>query len=232
MPYLDIGEDVLSTVKGETITYIVGVMLWPRNTASRADFITFIKAQTYTNKIEDILGAMPGASLSPVTAIQLARLNADAPRLGDIQQAAEACRLSAMIAGRVLSETLGWVQLNRDKARVTRVISSLSKRVDKSVATVNNIWRDFKSVAHLWAACRDQGPSPDLTIPFPCGPDEIARFLAISEMFAEAGESLKPQGGTSVSLLPKGTCWRVPAGIASRLPRESLTFIRQSSIAD
>ncbi len=159
------------------------------------------------------------------------RLLLDAPPLSEIDAHQKECTKNGFLAGRVLA-CLYLCDRFKDHAYFVpsmnrAVFVSTSQGQDgakfgdgtpmpKSERTVRNAWRDYNTVAPLWAAAS----MGSLGYPFAperelFSPKWIGQFLGVSAALRRFGTSFIPQGAhPAVPILDATSTWRLPDEVA------------------
>jgi hypothetical protein len=111
-----------------------------------------------------------------------------------------------VIAGTILNHAVGATLEGLKGNSVSYAVSELSRRFGYgySRATIHNLWREFKTVSHYWAAYVSAGifNSPGAP-PFPCTVDSLAQFLATADAFRELGQSTRAWKSPETRILPR-----------------------------
>jgi hypothetical protein len=71
----------------------------------------------------------------------------------------------------------------------------------------NEVWSNYRSVAHFWAAYQTCHAEAGGKYPFPCAFQDLAGFLGTAEAFRRLGECAKTNQGT---VLRAGDAIRLP----------------------
>ena len=87
--------------------------------------------------------------------------------------------------------------------------------------TLQNAWKEFQPVAHLWAAAFVRGYTyetagvDDEPLPISCLLGDLENFLGLAEAFRVVGEARKFKGGSGKGefVLNSGETWRLPEGL-------------------
>jgi len=96
----------------------------------------------------------------------------------------------------------------------------LGRGVHSNSSLPNQVWKTFRPVAHLWAACILRLSSDGDPGVCPCEPEELPKFLATAESFRELGEAEKlPKAAT---ILPPEETVRLDPGLVAALPERCL----------
>lgn len=135
-----------------------------------------------------------------------------------VSQAANGFGDKAMLAGSQLLMTL-YTDRKFSSLRLTKEAIDLeykNKFGPTSKTSLESSWRDFRDVAHLWAArCLFTDPVLQFTLKlsqeFPCSTNDMFLFLSFAEVFREAGEKFRSaRSPKNEFLLDKETTWKAP----------------------
>lgn len=220
MPTLAISQEMLDTRQAEARVVILATMLWPDNEkariaaihAGKAAFINAVRKATH--KPDDVLSLDSETLDWLVNAQPVNSLDGGAVRVR-----------SGDIAGRILASCLGEhatgspIGLQTAKMDVERKLglAGPSRGTDpnaKKVSTViEDAWKTFKPVSHLWA----------VNLMAAVHNVDTAEFLARAESIRLQAESLTTKYSKD-AVLPAGIAWRAPDGLT--LPKGRVRFRR------
>jgi hypothetical protein len=217
---LAISQEMLEIMPDRARVVVVATMLWPNNEKMRYDAIHF-GATDYVNAVREATHG-PDDVVS-VDSKTIAWMNS-APCIGDLAGGNVRAK-GGDIAGRILIECLSGHRTGRPVGLQT-VKADIEKHLKlagpnrgtgphaKKVSTVvEDAWKAFRPVAHLWAANLMTGAHVS----------DIMGFLARAESIRQQGEGLKTKYSRE-AVLPPGAAWRVPDDV--RLPRGQVGFRR------
>lgn len=116
------------------------------------------------------------------------------------------------VAGYVLMLTLAKAEAGEKRTGVHMALSDLQTALEKrlgwgngaGISELKTTWRDFRSVAHLWAA-QNMCPMGDLFY----DPPLFLKWIARAEDLRRRGEAFRPPNAKAPVLDP-GTTWRMP----------------------
>lgn len=159
-------------------------MIWPSDRSRREQLVT-------TAAVTDMRTAFSNVDV-PAQWFELA---AEAKPLSDVRSSASAPFVRGLIAGHILIETLGHVQLDLPfsmSAAVRLAIKPFCYKTREwklTAKTVENyVWPTFRPVAHFWAASIDRIKSGEDS-KFPCSYRKLADYLSFAEGYRVLGES-------------------------------------------
>jgi len=222
MPTLAISQETLDTMPALARVVVVATMLWPDDEKMRADAVHFGAAHFLDAVREATHGPDDVVALDAQTIAWMQR----APRIDNLVGGNVRAR-SGDIAGRILIECLSEhrtgkpVGLQTVKADIERHLRlagpnrGTGPHAKKVGTVVEDAWKAFRPVAHLWAANLMAG---DHVV-------DIAGFLARAESIRQQSERMKTKYSKE-ALLPPNAAWRVPDGL--RLTRGQIAFRRLS----
>jgi len=168
MPYVQLPSPKNSK-NNIAVWYLVGVMLFPES----------------EEKIIELIRAVVTGQYQQAQKI--------------IQTALDESGRAATLSGALLLLTIrtnpNIASLNLSKEALYKGYGNKIMGVSKS--TQNAAWKEFNTVAHLWAAQQvfsDPRAFPDMKIlpGFPCDESQLSLFLAVAEAFRKQGESFRP----------------------------------------
>ena len=214
------------------------LMLWPHDEERRAEALSVAVAQYGLENAEFTLrnsGVAHTACLDEV--IPWARSLADSPRPGDIQDASIKAWRRGIIAGLILNTVIeqaatgdGTVSLDRAK---TVVAAKPQSQGGQSRGTYDNqVWGNYRSVAHFWAAyltraiVAEEHGSPYHGWQFPCWAMELPDLLSLAETVRKRAETLRPAHASAPVLRP-GESWQIQPNVP--LPPATLRWLESTS---
>jgi hypothetical protein len=136
----------------------------------------------------------------------LFRTASDAKPLQTVREESYAPFKGGFIAGAILHHAVGATTEGLKGNSVSYAVSELSRRFGHgySRATIHNLWREFKTVSHYWAAYVSAGIFKNSGAPyFPCTVDTLAHFLATADAFRELGQSTRAWKSPETRILPR-----------------------------
>jgi hypothetical protein len=178
--------------------------------------------------------ASPARADQPVAG-PIARLLYDAPKLKDVlsDQRMEIIESSIQFVRWALGFILGAAEHGypelATKGAVVRGASdrlSRSRRVRRSEDTLDNAWKEYGCVSHLWLVDRLIGEAGFEQC---ADPEKLRVFLAAAEDLRRRGEAWRPKRRGEPILNP-GTSWKVPSDFA--LPAVELVSLPPPTAAD
>ena len=204
MPFLQIDDAIVSNPSRAHLSIIGGWMLWPDDEAKRLEAFT-------SNVV-----AM-GQDLKRQGKLDLPTLEEIFELAVDAKPVAQTFELDAYTQGQIAGHRLMAAIAGKDADGKALKIGDIDAKLRKSFAKrrgsnssfVNDIWKRYRSVSHLWAAHIQFTTSNDYR-PFPCELAGIIEFLWLSEEWRRRGESTKTRGGPWPTVLISGECVRVP----------------------
>lgn len=206
-PILDIRADCLTQPIRLDLAVIEVTMLWPDDIEARREALI-------TSRVEELRPSADTLIRSELA--ELARQAADARPLRDIQK--DYLRgdrlIRGSIAGTILRETLGRLEINHNASSMKQIVGELSDAFSKkyrlSVKTIaNDVWPTFRPVAHFWAAHLDAALFFDETA-FPCQMQHLSDFLARSEGYRMRGEIFRTKQSPT-TVLHAAEMFRLPS---------------------
>jgi hypothetical protein len=204
MPYMDtLTPDLLGSKRSPlTLAIIEGWMLYPNDQKQRERTFAAAKAQHTTNEISNLAKQIgpdtPAIYHTLGDLSQMLTSIVSAPRLADIHEEVRLPYVSGIAAGLILFNVVVRSKLNpklsgimhRAKTEAIAALNGVLGVVVSKQTIENEIWKNYRCVAHLWAASVSTGLNGDTA--FPCRLDNIEIFLAEAEAWRREGESLKP----------------------------------------
>jgi len=137
----------------------------------------------------------------------LFRTASDAKPLQTVREESYVPFAKGFIAGVILHHAVGTTIEGLKGNSVSHAVSELSRRFGYkySRATIHNLWREFKTVSHYWAAYVSAGLSEKNSgAPrFPCTVDSLAHFLSTADAFRELGQSTRAWKSPETRILPR-----------------------------
>lgn len=200
VPSLNLRDDCLSSPQRIDLATIESLMFWPNEIERREKYCAAVTVDALKGKID---------FLSTPLLREFAAVAAETPQLSTLKPDDLRWR-NGMAAGLVLQYVvkkaddgkIANASLGNAYAFVSRVMKPKFRMDTGHVRDA--AWRDFKSVAHLWAAAGNlelaamkAGRRPV----FPCRIDELASFLDQAAYFRQRGSEIVPVRG-SHSVLP------------------------------
>ena len=195
MPEIDLG----SSVDGYGLARVFAVMLFPKDTSKRDEFLAFARAQAPLEPLS------PDGEVAPFYQV----LNhARADFLKRVRRGS--------LSGEVL-RTLLQIHAHHRKERpdepsINKAIAVFARRAVLAQSGLESAWGDFRPVAHLWAALVIHYKYAIPPGPHPSDNEGLLRFLAVAESIRLDAEKLTTRGRSAV-LRPAET-WKVPPRIA------------------
>jgi hypothetical protein len=186
-------------------------MAWPNDLVWQKRAYTAIVAEHMKQHLDE----MPSADYRAFYC-----LATEASPLADVRKEWSEKFKRASLVGHFLTDLLGCISLHIDDVTMANLIERVIKpyRMKKdggelriSLKTFQNqIWPEFRCVAHLWAASlkaiENEGQ------PFPCHLTKLREFLADAEAFRRLGESSRTKQSPSTVLEPDET-FKLPPGL-------------------
>ncbi|WP_040619990.1 hypothetical protein [Rhodovulum sp. PH10] len=211
------------TVDRMDLAGIEAAMLWPDDDAYREKVIQRAL----------ILRALETPeSLDREMAINLLGMSVGIPSAAEINAETETRHLYGGLAGCILAETIARIDgnmplsmgeiINRACKSATANAGGWRKAQITPKTVQNRVWRDWKPVAHLWAAYNRLYQEHGKAWVWPCPKVQLTRFLGEAEAWRAIGETLKPRQ-SDTTVLPAGIAVRIPG--SDRLPRVKLEFV-------
>jgi hypothetical protein len=163
----------------------------------------------------------------------LFRTASGAKPLRMVQQESYAPFVGGIIAGTILHHALG-TAIERIKGNsVSYAVNELSRRLGSgySRATIHNLWREFKTVSHYWAAYVSAAhPQNRKSLAFPCTVDSLAHFLATADAFCRLGQTTRAWRSPKGTILNPDECLQLPYsfGVATLAGRPQIFFFSKS----
>jgi hypothetical protein len=140
-------------------------------------------------------------------------------RIDEIREAVRSRCVKGLIVGIVTHFQIASAKAGIESRRedIINQISSIARDVVKSRGIRvsaktfhNDMWPEFRSVAHFWAASVILNETRYHDTVFPCRVSEIEEFLSTVEAYRIAGESSRPKQASATILDPKHTV-RLPS---------------------
>jgi len=210
-PLLTLSLDATCLTKPSKVHLaIVGAaMLWPNDeTARDRTALSWI--------VHESRELLRSRRLAEEAILELAERGPDALPLKDLTNSMLDPLEKGFFAGQFLRLALVGRGADGKKPKLGDVNKFLAGRYTGRAATattaVSQIWKDYRSVAHYWAAhldyCQATGNSD-----FPCSISEFQNFLVRSEHWRERGEQEKPHKNAPSTVLDPGETVRLPPEI-------------------
>src|SRR5262252_1732091 len=187
------------------IAALEGVMLWPNNAEAQARALLAAICEYYRLRASADL-------LDRRDLLDLLEFQANAPRLAEITWSER--YIDGIRAGRYLMEVVARISLGQSikMKTVATKVAALPPAINVHTFE-NRIWRDYRRVAHFWAAYLHRAKPQ----PFPCALCDFREFIALAEGFRHLGEttntkqsrkildasSVRPPGEVDIFLLPE-----------------------------
>jgi hypothetical protein len=192
--YLNLPPSALSAPSRTDLDLVSALMLWPddgpmRERAIETSFVTLM------HTVAD--------QLSRGDLVELVSLAKDATPIDQIHQTTRQRMIDGARAGIYLRETVGHVSLHRNismKALAAKVAAIPPKL--NAHTFENTIWPRYRPVSHFWAAWLHlaEAISEQSKQAFPCGTDQLAHFLGLSEGVRQLGECTRTKQSPSMVL--------------------------------
>jgi hypothetical protein len=207
MPFLPIDSTIVSNPSRAHLSIIESWMLWPDDEAKRLD--------AYTSAVVSFGGDLKREGrLDHSTLEELFDLAENAKPLDQINELAKSPLKQGLIAGNILIAAIqgrakngGQIKLGEINKKLTSLFAS--RRGDNS-SFVNTIWKQYRSVSHLWAAHIKYTESGVDRLVFPCDVKDVIKFLWLSEEWRKRGELTKTAPRAPSTILRAGDAVRVP----------------------
>lgn len=218
--------------------YLMALMLWPDDVKMVADSVL---ADADPALFDDIERASSQLGMQQnLTSVALGRVLLAAP-----PHQASILDLSRRFSHGLAVGLATISMLRSPKAKLKAALAAAVEELNKAPRTARemppialklewpnletNVWPDFRSVAHLWAAfCSSLPVAPDPSFPlfslFPCDAAALPEFLAAVEYLRRRGEKRRFLRSNGV-LFPAGAMWVVPPGIKLPEPPEKLVSV-------
>lgn len=188
MQALEITQEMLEPqLTGLTLDYLAGEMVWPHDTEMRDRAMKTAVALNLNT-----MARVPAARRAIETEIDLFQLAINATSPQDLRQMAQHPWAHGVLAGELLrAAILGHVIDGAFKLESIKSAMTANKRrkahkwLNLKRSTLDNIWKTYKPVAHLWAAYVNAALDGDRA--FPCRPEAVKEFLSRARWFEERG---------------------------------------------
>lgn len=220
MPSLELDPADLEPLRAElTIAYLESVMLSPDNEADRMR----LKASRVRAECKGLIKKLCPTERSfdnGEIATLLDLLDA-APRPEEVFQERQRKYELGTVAGWILWDCLAGhdgvpvAGLTATKAKISERLQQRGRKRGFSLSSLENTaWRTYEPVAHFCLAhmLRQVAVLPCARFERPCAPNDLIRFLAVSEHLRRAAELIKLRK-SSHSLLDPARTWKVPSSI-------------------
>jgi hypothetical protein len=207
MPFLPIDSTIVSNPGRAHLSIIESWMLWPDDEVKRAD--------AYTSAVVAIgRDLRRETKLRHETLEDLLDLAADAKPLDQLREMAMTPYQQGLMAGNILIAAVDGKDAKGNRLKLGDIIKKLTKvfakRRGSDSSFVHAIWKQYRSVSHLWAAHIEFTESRPSRPIFPCELQEVIEFLWLSEDWRNRGESTKSAPRAPSTILRPGECVRVP----------------------
>jgi hypothetical protein len=211
------------------IAYLQGIMAYPEDSKSRDRILSTIFYQSLIKSSETDEITIPVSHLKNILS---------APPVEEIKDTLVRRIRVACVVGRVV-QWMVQLHLQGYKPSLGKALWLLEKSykgayyeenkrrgIPMNERTFKKYWRQFKSVAHLYAAFRFMGDAHKrLGKPAPFDPDYILIFLKIAETFRRfLSQTFVLVNGVKTPLVDEKELWKAPEGLSS--PDLALTFLR------
>jgi len=206
---IELRPDFAAAPNASDVAKVAGWMLWP----AAAD--DELRARALTAVAID-LALASGSYPEPDNAAerrQLMEIIRTAPQPSDYEDAIKNGFRRGMVAGSLLRTALkdpGKVKLGPLKAKMAERFSRNRERVSQK--TIEGIWRDYRCVAHYWAAHIEYCRATKVET-IPCGAADLVAFLRRADDLRRAGEAARTPRSPEPSLLRPGEAIAISAGI-------------------
>jgi hypothetical protein len=183
-------------------------MLWPDDEIARTDALKASLGRFIKDQID--AGLRPSDAMSAVAAV--------APDLNRIVESANQkkglLQRNGRIAGEILYTAIDAPRVDGTRPNLTEIMRGIAlaykgKRADTNTRAINEIWKTFRPVSHLWAAhlrYLHQGGRN-----FPCTVSELPDLLYAADQFRLLGETTKSDPRSpNKAILGVDECLRLP----------------------
>jgi hypothetical protein len=210
MPFLPLDPDIATNPNRIHLAVIESWMLFPDDEAARLD--------AYKAGVIQFGHEIKRELLPPEILRELFDLSADAKPLRQLHGTILGPYQNGLMAGNTLIAALRGKAADGSPLKLGQIHDMLAqqfaKRRGNNSSFVHDIWKRYRSVAHLWAAHIQIAELEPLSEAdsrsFPCQTTDVIEFLWLSEQWREQGERTKTAPRSPKTILTPGEAVRVP----------------------
>jgi hypothetical protein len=204
--------------------FVYASMAHPQNELHRDEFVASLITRVMTEE---------NCEFEIETPVSVLRVLLNAPSLEEIVKRASDAARKGSVAGDLLCFVAEMCMTGCDRPSIRKAIymtegyfsnalDGHGKEFSAKRSFIYECWKEYKSVAHLWAAKRVCLLSPSMPSLYETlFGDDLAKFLAFAEAFRIFGENyIQPYTKPCEPLLPHQETWKVPEGFT--LPKVNL----------
>ena len=225
MPVIEFDQADVDYPNRLAIDVVLSPMIWPADPEAQA---RYVKAAHARACVDLARGAPPhpvtGERNAPADAVALvyeSRHLLVEFESDDYRKEFEKQKTGGILAGATLCDQLGAVELELQDGGIASRLENVIERLGvpaASARTAERMWREFKPVAHLWAAhlllcdrAFDDGEPPPAP---PCRVEQFPEFIAYAEALADRAEATKATPTSPATILTPGETYRAANGLA------------------